>query len=773
MNTEAVMTDWNEKLALFLLGLSATARAHDPAREGEGRLPAGLLEPEREKDLRTRFEQAWSWIDAACDRPPLPAPTADKSPRVAWLDAPEFTHPLSAARRSLDARLPSERVQGAISSALDEIASRSAGDSKRHALWLWRRLAERLSELDGSLGADWFRYPADPRAPHLTAWQQIAATAALASAGSEPALLCVGVELSLEAGGRNPHDAGAASSIRSLLAWVAARTLAEQLGPDAILMPALSQFPCTDAWLSAAGVPDVRATDGSTWGFPASFLALVPSSRAEELGAACATAIREAWGAMLAPVRDALAGLAGSDAGFAAAWTRQGDAALDAWWTVTPVEEDSTGAGALIASRDIGAYDKIVKQRRDASGAEAPGRGAYLGLWCEAARASGEARRMIGACSGHEPRPRCTCCGDREALGSGGSPLWNAARAKWSDRIGPDELLCAVCAAGRLGPAIATASWPKAPQTAAPSGPLAVLVVSGDGLSAALRPGDSKEAATLRSVLHTEMPALLQKLRSRWRDGLDLPILSGVGRILSASEAVTTWALHTARHEVAAAGGVELSLSGNDLVALVPVSKALGLAARLRETWRTPFATIQGPAGHESRLHPGPVAPLGCAISIAPDNAPLPLVAARCSRLLQRAMQENLGREAFVVEIRRDHGRGWMLAGKWDEIGPGLDALVAQLRSHARREALIAETLQLGVALTDTDLDKPKQEVRVAVLRAAVSGVLAGVETDEAERIARTLLGLVDHNASQALDPDGNHGLDGLRIAAFLAEGNA
>lgn len=158
---------------------------------------------------------------------------------------------------------------------------------------------------------------------------------------------------------------------------------------------------------------------------------------------------------------------------------------------------------------------------------------------------------------------------------------------------------------------------------------------------------------------------------------------------------------------------------------------------------------------------------------IVPAEAPVAVIAGRARKLLQKASQEPWGRDFLVVELMRGQGRGAIVGGKWDDTGATLSTLVAQLRASAAREALTSVALDMGVALTNNDLDRPKQEVRIALLRAAIARLLDSAQAEEAERMARAMLSLVDQNAAAALDPEGNHGLDGLRIAAFLAEGNA
>ncbi|MBI5531247.1 MAG: hypothetical protein HY898_00930 [Deltaproteobacteria bacterium] len=775
------MTDWNEKLALLLYGISAMARGHDPS-SSDFTVPNSALPADRAKELKEKFDLACDSLAASTDRAPLAPLGSDKAPSIDWLKSPELTHPISSARLKLQPPAAADRVRGAIAAALDESTTRFSGNPKRHALWIWRCLPDRLCALDTGLGADWSRFPADGRSPHLSAWHQVSVAAALAAAAPEPALLTFEVGVGEPTHGRRAHDVRADSALNGWLCWAAARAVAEDLGPHAILQPSLALQPLVDRWLvdedvQAAGEAKGVAPDAI--GFPSTFVAIVPLSRADELGALCLSAAQAAWKDAGKAVLDALA-KAGGDAGaLAKAWERQQASSLDAKWTSVPIEEDSTGAGALLPSRDISAFEKIVKQRRDASGLDHGGKGVFFGLWNDAARAAADARRNTRTFPTEEPLPRCTSCQEREVLGS--DSLWAALRKpgeKLSAALVEGEALCMPCAVKRLGAFVAPKDalpWAglldDAPKAEVESEYVSVVLMNADGMGATVRGGlESKDGATLRSSLHSEMPAQLLKARSKWRDALDAPLLGGAARTAAIAEALGAFSMGSARSIVAEAKGQMLALAGDEVVALMPVESAYPAARRLCDVWREPFVTLQ-PAGGVARrlLHMGPAATTSLAIVLAHRSCAVPALVRRGRRLMQGVAKEALGRNALVVLARMEHGREYVFGGRWDEVGESLELVLGLLRGLSKPGLVVAALAALGPALTDVDLDKSKNESRIGLIRS----VLARQAPDAAEpdRLARAILTLIDRNGAAAIEADGQHGMDGIHVAGFLAEG--
>jgi CRISPR-associated protein Cmr2 len=209
---------------------------------------------------------------------------------VDFWKAPLFRHPLSGEKNEPEDWNPKlaslEDLHATCIQALTVVAGRFSNDPGKAFLWLWRKAPElaRLAESNRAtrLGAFWDLPPAYPNFPFSTIWQRQAAAASLASAGPCPSLL------SFRSGGvqefigksRTTEDYWSGSYLISFLTWQAAKVIAEELGPDAVLFPSLRRQPLVDRWLSEtlgkSCVDDPPSTDLEVGSFPNGLLAIVP-----------------------------------------------------------------------------------------------------------------------------------------------------------------------------------------------------------------------------------------------------------------------------------------------------------------------------------------------------------------------------------------------------------------------------------------------------------------------------------------------------------------
>ncbi|HOU92477.1 MAG TPA: type III-B CRISPR-associated protein Cas10/Cmr2, partial [Polyangiaceae bacterium] len=125
-------------------------------------------------------------------------------------------------------------------------------DWKRTFLSLWRYAPEAPNP---SLGALWRLLPADTRVPDHSIWEHLSLTSAFAgifATNEEPALLALslGPVQSFIAQARSTSDLWAGSHLLSTLSWEALRILADELGPDCVLLPNLHGLPVADVWLA-------------------------------------------------------------------------------------------------------------------------------------------------------------------------------------------------------------------------------------------------------------------------------------------------------------------------------------------------------------------------------------------------------------------------------------------------------------------------------------------------------------------------------------------
>jgi hypothetical protein len=779
--------DWNDKLAFLLhgfpdqvLGASHLAPSLNAMLQGGSAIAA----PDQAAPPPAPLAVALGWLATAADRAPVPA--GDRAPHVDFAHSPEWTHPISLFRAKLDP-ISADRCDDVIRRVIDEVLSRYPGDPRRQYLWFWRHLPSALASADKALGAVWMRMPAEATSPDHSIWHRMSLAACLASSVPDPAFLVIALEPSHELLGHRctAADLRAALAIRSWTSWSAACALVAELGPDAILYPDLRLQPLFDRWLRSEGVEqatDVTAlsnTCDST--FPDKVLALVPASRAEELGNRAAAAARDAWNRLGSCVRDQLSTQLGiSDAVWGSIWDRHLQLPFDLGWTSVPLEDDSTGAGALLASRDIAAFDKALKQRREATGVERGGKGLFFGIWQDAARAAADCRRHSLSLPLSEPGPRCSICARREALHADGVLADGVAKLAadkapaFSAQLGQGDGVCGVCAVQRLGPTLAAGGGPQWRQgsSISDSKPYSVVMLNGDNVAGIFRGGlENKESATLRSVLHSEMAQQLTSLRLRWKDVLDTPVLSGPSRTACISEALGEYALRSVPEIVTQGGGELLWAAGDEVVAITTSQLGIEVAHRLRDRYREPHvpAALCGGKGTYSALHLGPVATTSGVVALAQAGEPIAHVVQSCRELLDTLGKDTLGRDSLVVFSRGGSGRDLVFGCRWGELGDSFEVAAKTLSAVADRAALLGKLRELAVAITAPELDKTRTESRAALVRLAL--VSSAVEPQELDRASRAFLTLMDRNGAPAQDGDGSRALDGIQLARLLVEG--
>jgi CRISPR-associated protein Cmr2 len=310
------MTKWNRKLAAWL---------HDPAekalilmRDAEGH-EWGTVKRLREAlgISYGDFDKRADWLAAAADRPNWPCEVG--KPRPAWANVrfterPVLIHPLSGEPLELG-KLSDIAVAPLKTLSFDhfaELAARVGHDPRLTFLAFWR-FGPEAGHWATELGSLWQMLPADTRTPDHSIWTHLDTVSALHTAladGDRPALLAMsfGPVQGFIAQARSTSDLWAGSHLLSTIVWAALQTIVNELGPDAVLFPALRGVPAVDAWLleqSDAFRPlfaDIKsefitATDDTNPLFaaalPNKFVCLVPSKRARALAEAAIAAARQ------------------------------------------------------------------------------------------------------------------------------------------------------------------------------------------------------------------------------------------------------------------------------------------------------------------------------------------------------------------------------------------------------------------------------------------------------------------------------------------------
>lgn len=205
----------------------------------------------------------------------------------------EVRHPVSAQADVLEGLALDEN---GVLETIDGIVAGLPDDPRLRFLALWRLLPERL---EGILA----RLPADTRVPDHTLIQHADIASGLwassRSRGRAYLSISVGPVQSFIAAARSVRDLWSGSAILSWLTFQGILPVLEQLGPTALVYPALRGNPLMDLWLRGqAGleniVPLPSKKSRRSPSIPNRFVALIPGEQ-ESLADACTEQVYGAW----------------------------------------------------------------------------------------------------------------------------------------------------------------------------------------------------------------------------------------------------------------------------------------------------------------------------------------------------------------------------------------------------------------------------------------------------------------------------------------------
>jgi len=309
------MTDWKQKLAAWL---------HDPAekalilmRTPEGH-EFGTAQRLRERlgiDYRM-FDKRADWLAAAADRPQWPRPDDERyAPwaNVRFADRPVLIHPLSGEPIELQPLAADIGASEIKAVSVDHFDRLIIDDDPRLTFLAFWRFGPEAGRWTTDLGNLWQLLPADTRVPDHSIWSHLDTVSALHTAiadGDQPALLAMsfGPVQGFIAQGRSTSDLWAGSRLLSSIVWAGLNTIVADVGPDAVLFPALRGVPAVDAWLMQQADPfrslfdDIdsellrRSNDTNPLfaaALPNKCLCIVPSSRVRELAETAIAAARD------------------------------------------------------------------------------------------------------------------------------------------------------------------------------------------------------------------------------------------------------------------------------------------------------------------------------------------------------------------------------------------------------------------------------------------------------------------------------------------------
>jgi CRISPR-associated protein Cmr2 len=296
----------------------------------------------------------------------LPMPTAGPNgERAVGPQASQIRviHPLSTAPVSLTVPELNDELTAAEQQQLRALVADLPGEGDEQArnrfLAIWRLWPDSLAE---SCHSCLRRLPADTRTPDHTIWHHLDITAAFKAAEAEgqgSALLtfAIGPVQPFIQAARSVRDLWSGSMILAWLAFRAMLPIIEQLGPAALIYPALRGIPLMDLWLRhperlGDKVPALGADLRQTPSLPHRFLALVPwgtdGTVANRLAAQCREAAAGAWQEMAACVKKSLEGTFRQ---LCSEWDKRWDSQVTDYFSTATAVLPRAGAGEGVDRR--------------------------------------------------------------------------------------------------------------------------------------------------------------------------------------------------------------------------------------------------------------------------------------------------------------------------------------------------------------------------------------------------------------------------------------
>lgn len=499
-------------------------------------------------------------------------------------------HPLSAERREIEIEL-NER---AVEQILCEIAGPHLPIKKRF-LSLWRFAPERLAARWPGLRLQ----PAETRCPDHTLWQHLDSTAAMAWAlrgGGGPAFLSfkIGpVQPFIEAA-RSMRDLLTGSYLLSTLVFAAIEPILDACGPTALVYPALRGVPIMDHWLRdqgvAVGEPEPRSLSRPS--IPHRFLALVPNALADRLIAESEGAAKAKWLEIADAVRSGLKPRLDQNW---PDWDRLWKDQIASYFDFRGVAFRMTDARHehLLGPESVDRFTPI--KALGSYGDSQPG------TWqnsVEISAALMDASTQIRHIPAYQPNgdvpQKCTLLGTYEQMG----PATLSESPDFFRELGLDytkDRLCAISLTKRLafqhyfkrrlGIDPQDYQFPDTANLCRRSGEgyryYALLAMDGDNMGEWL---SGTKSPKIREVLHPSTRDWHERNGDVER-ATDLPRPVSPGLHAAISEALTRFATRMVPEIVSAHEGEVIYAGGDDVLAALPVARALECACEVRKAF--------------------------------------------------------------------------------------------------------------------------------------------------------------------------------------------
>ncbi|MBM4164572.1 MAG: type III-B CRISPR-associated protein Cas10/Cmr2 [Lentisphaerae bacterium] len=241
-------------------------------------------------------------------------------------------------------------------------------------------------------------------------------------------------------------------------------------------------------------------------------------------------------------------------------------------------------------------------------------------------------------------------------------------------------------------------------------------------------------------VSGAKTPQLLKQLAPQAKAYLTANGATGLSRLLTPSyhlqfsEALANFAMYQARTVVEHYDGELIYAGGDDVLAILPSTRAIACAQALRDAFRTDFA--------DGRLFPGSRSEVSVGIAIGHQNAPLQMLVREAQKAEKRA-KGVYGRAALAISLYKRSGETIEWGCKWESNALELMREITTLNKEGKLSGRFPYAL--AALLQPYALDRPDTDLvaMLPVIQTDVRHVLSrqgsGLSPQELESLAHAI----------------------------------
>lgn len=206
---------------------------------------------------------------------------------------------------------------------------------------------------------------------------------------------------------------------------------------------------------------------------------------------------------------------------------------------------------------------------------------------------------------------------------------------------------------------------------------------------------------------------------------------------LQFSEALANFAMHKARAVVEAHEGDLIYAGGDDVLAILPATRAIACARALRNAFRIDF--------EHGRMYPGSACEVSCGIAVGHQNAPLQMLVKEAQKAEKRA-KNGYSRAALAISLYKRSGEIIEWGCKWRSGALDLMAEITRLTEADKLSGRFPYALAGLLQPYALEQAKPEElKAMLPVVQAEVRHVLSrqgtGLTDDERAELAREIDG--------------------------------